>query len=182
MSASCIRPLPRATAQRTHESEDQAALAHPGRPSASATSDRSPPVPWPTTSARIDAIRTACRDELAAVDGVGGIIADALIDWFAVDWHVEIIRAVVRRRVCSSRSRASGSRGRRDRRRHRSPGLTVVVDRNPGGLHPGGRGGGDHRRRRQGRLERVEEDRLRRRRPGCRIQTGQSRSTRRPHH
>ena len=39
----------------------------------------------------IDAIRAATRDELAAVDGVGGIIADALIDWFAVDWHVDII-------------------------------------------------------------------------------------------
>ena len=37
------------------------------------------------------AIRAASRDELAAVDGVGGIIADALIDWFAVDWHVEIV-------------------------------------------------------------------------------------------
>ncbi|MCU1425772.1 MAG: ligA [Microbacteriaceae bacterium] len=39
----------------------------------------------------LDAIRAATRDELAAVDGVGGIIADALIDWFQVDWHVEII-------------------------------------------------------------------------------------------
>jgi len=39
----------------------------------------------------LDAIRAASRDELAAVDGVGGIIADALIDWFAVDWHQEII-------------------------------------------------------------------------------------------
>lgn len=39
----------------------------------------------------IDAIRSASRDELAAVDGVGGIIADALIAWFAVDWHAEII-------------------------------------------------------------------------------------------
>ncbi len=39
----------------------------------------------------LPAIRAASRDELAAVDGVGGIIADALIDWFAVDWHVEII-------------------------------------------------------------------------------------------
>jgi len=39
----------------------------------------------------IDAIRAATREELAAVDGVGGIIADALIDWFQVDWHVEII-------------------------------------------------------------------------------------------
>ena len=41
----------------------------------------------------LDAIRAASRDELAAVDGVGGIIADALIDWFAVDWHQEIIEA-----------------------------------------------------------------------------------------
>ncbi|HEV7955988.1 MAG TPA: NAD-dependent DNA ligase LigA, partial [Marisediminicola sp.] len=40
----------------------------------------------------VDAIRAASRDELAAVDGVGGIIADALIDWFAVDWHLEILQ------------------------------------------------------------------------------------------
>jgi DNA ligase (NAD+) len=39
----------------------------------------------------IDAIRAAGREELAAVDGVGGIIADALIEWFTVDWHVEIV-------------------------------------------------------------------------------------------
>ena len=39
----------------------------------------------------LDAIRSATRDELAAVDGVGGIIADALIDWFDVDWHQEIV-------------------------------------------------------------------------------------------
>jgi DNA ligase (NAD+) len=39
----------------------------------------------------IEAIREATREELAAVDGVGPIIADALADWFAVDWHVEII-------------------------------------------------------------------------------------------
>jgi len=39
----------------------------------------------------LDAIRAATREELAAVDGVGGIIADALIDWFEVDWHREII-------------------------------------------------------------------------------------------
>jgi DNA ligase (NAD+) len=39
----------------------------------------------------LDAIRSASREELAAVDGVGGIIADALIEWFAVDWHREIL-------------------------------------------------------------------------------------------
>ncbi len=40
----------------------------------------------------LGAIRTASREQLAAVDGVGGIIADALIDWFEVDWHREIIQ------------------------------------------------------------------------------------------
>ena len=39
----------------------------------------------------VDAIRSATRDDLAAVEGVGGIIADSLIDWFAVDWHLEIV-------------------------------------------------------------------------------------------
>ncbi|HCU78572.1 MAG TPA: DNA ligase (NAD(+)) LigA, partial [Microbacterium sp.] len=39
----------------------------------------------------IDAIRAASREELAAVEGVGPIIADAIIDWFEVDWHVEIV-------------------------------------------------------------------------------------------
>lgn len=40
----------------------------------------------------LDAIRAASRDELAAVDGVGGIIADAVIDWFTVDWHLDIVQ------------------------------------------------------------------------------------------
>ncbi|WP_390895156.1 NAD-dependent DNA ligase LigA [Microbacterium festucae] len=39
----------------------------------------------------LTAIRAASRDELAAVEGVGGIIADSLIEWFEVDWHREII-------------------------------------------------------------------------------------------
>jgi DNA ligase (NAD+) len=40
----------------------------------------------------IDAIRAASREELASVEGVGGIIAEALIDWFAVDWRQDIVR------------------------------------------------------------------------------------------
>ncbi|MBW8763450.1 MAG: NAD-dependent DNA ligase LigA [Microbacterium sp.] len=40
----------------------------------------------------LDAIRSASRDELAAVEGVGGIIADSLLAWFEVDWHQEIVR------------------------------------------------------------------------------------------
>jgi DNA ligase (NAD+) len=39
----------------------------------------------------LDAIRAASREELAEVDGVGGIIADAVIDWFTVDWHQDIV-------------------------------------------------------------------------------------------
>src|SRR5690606_21603216 len=37
------------------------------------------------------AIRAADATELAAVDGVGPIIADAVVEWFQVDWHVEIV-------------------------------------------------------------------------------------------
>jgi DNA ligase (NAD+) len=39
----------------------------------------------------ISAMRAASVEELAAVDGVGPIIAEALVDWFGVDWHVEIL-------------------------------------------------------------------------------------------
>ncbi len=39
----------------------------------------------------LDRIATATADELASVEGVGPVIADALVEWFAVDWH----RAVV---------------------------------------------------------------------------------------
>ncbi|MEJ3404256.1 NAD-dependent DNA ligase LigA [Rathayibacter sp. YIM 133350] len=39
----------------------------------------------------LEAIRSAGRDELAQVEGVGGIIADAVLDWFTVDWHREIV-------------------------------------------------------------------------------------------
>nr|WP_255467031.1 NAD-dependent DNA ligase LigA [Aeromicrobium senzhongii] len=39
----------------------------------------------------IEAIRAASREELAAVEGVGGIIADSVIEWFEVDWHREIV-------------------------------------------------------------------------------------------
>ena len=39
----------------------------------------------------MDAIRAASRDELAQAEGVGGVIADAVIEWFAVDWHALIV-------------------------------------------------------------------------------------------
>ncbi|MGO3252411.1 NAD-dependent DNA ligase LigA [Microbacterium gubbeenense] len=37
------------------------------------------------------AIREASIDELAGVEGVGEIIARSLIEWFDVDWHLEIV-------------------------------------------------------------------------------------------
>jgi len=39
----------------------------------------------------IDAIRAASVEELAAVEGVGRVIAEAVREWFAVDWHAAIV-------------------------------------------------------------------------------------------
>jgi DNA ligase (NAD+) len=40
----------------------------------------------------IEAVRNASTEELAAVDGVGPVIAESVADWFAVDWHDTIVR------------------------------------------------------------------------------------------
>ena len=39
----------------------------------------------------LDAIRAASLEELASADGVGGVIAESVQNWFDVDWHVAII-------------------------------------------------------------------------------------------
>ncbi|HEX4977023.1 MAG TPA: NAD-dependent DNA ligase LigA [Nocardioides sp.] len=39
----------------------------------------------------LDAIRAASVEELAAAEGVGGVIAESIKDWFGVDWHVAIV-------------------------------------------------------------------------------------------
>lgn len=41
----------------------------------------------------LDAIAVASRDELQSIDGVGPEIADAIIEWFSVDWHRDIVEA-----------------------------------------------------------------------------------------
>ncbi len=46
-----------------------------------------------THFASMDAIRAASVEELSAVDGVGPTIAEAVVDWFAVDWHAGIVDA-----------------------------------------------------------------------------------------
>jgi DNA ligase (NAD+) len=44
----------------------------------------------------LDRIRAASREDLAAVEGVGPVIADELLAWFDVDWHREIVEAWTR--------------------------------------------------------------------------------------
>jgi len=39
----------------------------------------------------MEAIRAATEEQLAAAEGVGPTIAEAVIEWFAVDWHAEIV-------------------------------------------------------------------------------------------
>jgi len=41
----------------------------------------------------MQAIRSASLEELADTDGVGPVIAEALQEWFAVDWHAAIVKA-----------------------------------------------------------------------------------------
>ncbi|WP_426228767.1 NAD-dependent DNA ligase LigA [Pseudarthrobacter sp. DSP2-3-2b1] len=68
----------------------------------------------------MDAIRNASEEDLAHVDGVGPTIAAALKEWFAEDWHLEII----------DRWAAAGVR-MEDERDESTPrtleGLTIVV-------------------------------------------------------
>ncbi len=40
----------------------------------------------------VDRIEQATEEELAAVEGVGGVIAQSLKEWFAEEWHREILR------------------------------------------------------------------------------------------
>jgi DNA ligase (NAD+) len=44
-----------------------------------------------TAFGSMDAIRQASEEELAHVDGVGPVIAQALTEWFAEDWHRDIV-------------------------------------------------------------------------------------------
>lgn len=39
----------------------------------------------------MEALRAASREELANIEGVGSIIGDSIVEWFAVDWHREVV-------------------------------------------------------------------------------------------
>ena len=119
------------------------------------------------------AIRGASREALAAAEGVGPTIADAVIEWFEVDWHVEIVDKWERDEVSLEDERdesvVAHPRGT-DRRRHR------VARR----LQPRLRPRGDPGPRRQGGRLGLQEDRLRRGRRQRRLQGRQGRAARRP--
>jgi DNA ligase (NAD+) len=68
----------------------------------------------------IEAIRAATAEELANADGVGPTIAESIREWFAVDWHAEIVRKWADAGVRMAEER--GDEGPRP-----LAGLTVVV-------------------------------------------------------
>ncbi len=74
----------------------------------------------------IEAIRAAPVERLASTDGVGTVIAEAVLQWFAVDWHAEIV----------ARWAAAGVRMSDDREAGPRPlaGVTVVVTGTLAGL------------------------------------------------
>ena len=40
----------------------------------------------------MDAIAQANVEALADIDGVGGVIAESIVEWFSVDWHQAIVK------------------------------------------------------------------------------------------
>ncbi|MEV4947981.1 NAD-dependent DNA ligase LigA [Streptomyces sp. NPDC053755] len=70
----------------------------------------------------LDRIEQATEAELAAVDGVGGIIATAVKQWFAEEWHREIVRKWREAGVRLEEEGAGEDQGPRP-----LEGLTVVV-------------------------------------------------------
>ncbi len=137
--------------------------------SPSGTSGPPRPARSPSTSPRWTRCAAATAEELAAVEGVGPVIAESVREWFdgeGSDWHRRIVEAwvadgvrMVDERDDSRRADPAGAH----RRRHRLP----------RGLLPRRGEGGHPRPRRQGRRLGVEEDRLRRRRGQRRVQGGQ---------
>ncbi|MFE1442415.1 NAD-dependent DNA ligase LigA [Streptomyces sp. NPDC058739] len=70
----------------------------------------------------LDRIDEASEEELTAVDGVGGIVAKAVKEWFAEDWHREIVRKWKAAGVTLEDEGAGEDQGPRP-----LEGLTVVV-------------------------------------------------------
>ena len=117
------------------------------------------------------AIRAASEDELAAAEGVGPTIAEAVIEWFKVDWHEAIVDKWADAGVTMEDERDESVARTLE-------GLTVVVtgslvdfSRDSAKEAIVSRGG-------QGRRLGVEEDRLRRGRRQRRLQGREGRAAR----
>ncbi len=120
------------------------------------------------------AIRGASEEQLAAAEGVGPTIAEAVIEWFDVDWH----RAIVD--TWEAAGVSHGGRARRVGRPH-PRGAHRRGHRLAGRLQPRLGPRGDPGPRRQGRGLGVQEDRLRRGRRERRLQGREGRAARRTH-
>ena len=70
--------------------------------------------------ASIDAISRASAEDLASVSGVGSVIAEAITEWFSVDWHREVIEKWRRGGVRLEQERVERESGPLD-------GLTCVI-------------------------------------------------------
>ena len=106
--------------------------------SRSATSARPRRGRWPPSSARWPRSARRPRSSWPPPRASGPTIAEAVIEWFGVDWHVEIVDKWARGR------RHDGGRARRVRRAH-PRGPDDRGDRLAGGLQPRLRQGGDPR-------------------------------------
>jgi DNA ligase (NAD+) len=53
-----------------------------------------------TALGSVKAISEATAEELAGIDGVGQIIAESIVEWFGVKWHIEIISKWEKAGVC----------------------------------------------------------------------------------
>lgn len=107
----------------------------------------------------IDRIDEATEEELSDADGVGDIIAASVKQWFAEDWHREILRKWREAGVRMADEEAGEDTGPRP-----LAGLTVVVTGTPALPHQGWSERGAPEPRREGDRFRFEEDLLRGRR------------------
>ncbi len=103
----------------------------------------------------MERIRAASEAELAAAEGVGPTIAEAVIAWFEVPWHVAIVEKWERAGVTMADARDESVRAH-------PRGADRGGDRVPRRLQPRLGQGGDPGPRREGCRLGVEEDRLRR--------------------
>ncbi len=107
----------------------------------------------------LDAIMAAGVDGLTAIDGVGPTIAQSIGTWFSIDRNRRLVQ-----RLRDAGVNFEGERGeQREIVDESFAGLTFVLTGSLERAHARRSRGGDRPARRQGDVERVEEDELRRR-------------------